>query len=62
MESTKGMRNAKSFQWDYNDLKQDIPPMVVQPERLIFVALCNDLIDYFVVCFDNNRLNQTTKQ
>ncbi len=24
-------------------LRLDIPPMVIQPERLIFVALCNDL-------------------
>ncbi len=34
-------------------LRQDIPPMVVKAEKMIFVALCNDLIDYFIVCFEH---------
>ncbi len=33
-------------------LRQNIPPIVVQPESIDFVALCNDLIDYFIVCFE----------
>ena len=26
--------------------------MVVHPEKIAFVALSNDLIDYFIVCFE----------
>ncbi len=37
----------------YSCLRQDIPPMVFKAEKLIFVALCNDLIDYFIVCFEH---------
>ena len=33
-------------------LRWMIPPMVVPQKRLIFAALCTDLIDYFVVCFE----------
>ncbi len=28
-------------------------PRSFNPKRLIFVALCNDLIDYFIVCFEH---------
>ncbi len=38
----------------FKDLRQHIPPMVVKAEKKIdFVALCNDLIDYFIVCFEH---------
>ncbi len=30
-----------------------IPPMVVHPKKINFAALCNDLIDYFIVCFEH---------
>ncbi len=33
-------------------LRQDIPLMVIKAEK-IFVALCSDLIDYFIVCFEH---------
>ncbi len=34
-------------------LKLDLYPMwSFNPKRLIFVALCNDLIDYFIVCLN----------
>ncbi len=36
-----------------NRVRQDIPQWSLNPKRLIFVALCNDLIDYFIVCFEH---------
>ena len=27
--------------------------MVVHPEKIDFRRLCNDLIDYFIVCFEH---------
>ncbi len=30
-----------------------MPPVVVQPEKIDFVILYNDLIDYFIVCFEH---------
>ncbi len=35
------------------NLRQDIPQWSFNPKRLIFVALCNDLINYFIVCFEH---------
>ncbi len=29
------------------------PQWSFTPKRLIFAALCNDLIDYFIVCFEH---------
>ncbi len=37
----------------YSLFKMDDTPMVVTPKRLIFAGLCNDLIDYFIVCFEH---------
>ncbi len=35
------------------DLRRVIPPMVVKAEKIDFRCLCNDLIDYFIVCFEH---------
>ncbi len=34
-------------------LKAGHTPMVVQPEKIDFIALSYDLIDYFIVCFEH---------
>ncbi len=34
-------------------LRQSHPQWSLRPKRLIFVALCNDLLDYFIVCFEH---------
>ncbi len=36
-----------------NDLGMTYPQWLFNQKRLIFVALCNDLIDYFIVCFEH---------
>ncbi len=37
--------------WQYSTLRWMIPQWSFLPKRLIFAALCNDLIDYFILCF-----------
>ena len=27
--------------------------MVVEPEKIVFIVFYNDLIDYFIVCFEH---------
>ncbi len=46
--------NNNYYQLIYNHLRQDVyHQWSLRPKRLIFVALCNDLIDYFIVCIEH---------
>ncbi len=48
----------------YSVLRQHTPQWSLRPKRLILVALWNDLIDYFIVCFEHqcNTMRAFEKQ
>ncbi len=41
------------FLFNWYVLRWMIPQWSLRLKRLIFVALCNDLTDYFIVCFEH---------